>query len=269
MIPKIIHYCWFGNNPLPEDAVKCINSWKKFFPDYEIKQWNESNFDVNECQYISEAYANKKWAFVSDYARFKILDEFGGLYFDTDVEVIASFDDIIDTPFIGRESTNGIYPAATGLGFGSEAANPLIKEILDSYENDSFLNEDGSLNLTTVVDRTTRILSTHGFTLDNSFQIIEGVKIYPSDYFGAMDYETGIINKTENTKSIHWYTASWLDEASRKRNQTAKIIKTKVKGKAGDILSKLYYVSSVYLESIFKGDFKTIASDISSRIHKK
>ena len=104
MIPKIIHYCWFGRNPLPESAIKCINSWKKFFPDYEIKEWNEDNFDVNIIPYTKEAYEAKKYAFVSDYARFWILYHHGGLYFDTDVEVIKAMDDIIELgPFMGVE----------------------------------------------------------------------------------------------------------------------------------------------------------------------
>lgn len=114
MIPKVIHYCWFGGNPLPNIAVKCINSWKKYFPDYEIIEWNESNFDLFSCDYCREAYDAKKWAFVSDYARFKILYEHGGVYFDTDVEVIKSMDDILQKgAFIGRERIANAFPAAS------------------------------------------------------------------------------------------------------------------------------------------------------------
>ena len=133
MIPKTIHYCWFGKNPLPEIAVKCINSWKNFFPDYEIKEWNEDNFDLTSCDYCKEAYAVKKWAFVSDYARFKILYEYGGIYFDTDVEVIKNMEDIIKKgAFIGRERIADTFPVNAGLGLASEARMPIIKEILTS-----------------------------------------------------------------------------------------------------------------------------------------
>lgn len=110
MIPKIIHYCWFGRNPLPKSAIKCIESWKQFFPDYQIKEWNEDNFNVNITLYTREAYEKKKYAFVSDYARYWILYNYGGLYFDTDVEILKSFDSIIEKgPFMGAEKER-IYP---------------------------------------------------------------------------------------------------------------------------------------------------------------
>ena len=143
MIPKIIHYCWFGGKPLPPLALSCINSWKKFFPDYEIKEWNEKNFDVNQIKYTKEAYKQKKYAYVSDYARFKILKEYGGIYFDTDVEIIRSFKDIIDNGnFFGFEvdpdgkNTPGIYAPKycfavnPGLGFGFEKNHPFLNDII-------------------------------------------------------------------------------------------------------------------------------------------
>ena len=132
-IPKIIHYCWFGGKELPESAKKCIDSWKRFFPDYKIKEWNESNFDINYCDYTKEAYEAKKWAFVSDVARFKILYENGGFYFDTDVEVIKSFDDIISNgAFMGFENDKKCL-VNPGLGLGVEAGNQFYKEMLDLY----------------------------------------------------------------------------------------------------------------------------------------
>ena len=138
MIPKVIHYCWFGGNPLPESAQKCIASWRKFLPDYEIKEWNESNFDVNAIPYTAQAYAAKKYAFVSDYARFSILYDNGGLYFDTDVEVIRPMDDIIENgPFMGFEiDASGIdfkKAVAPGLGLGANPGLGLYKEILEHY----------------------------------------------------------------------------------------------------------------------------------------
>ena len=153
MIPKIIHYCWFGRNPLPESATKCIASWRKFFPDYEIKEWNEDNFDINIIPYTAEAYSVKKYAFVSDYARFWILYHYGGLYFDTDVEVIKNMYDIIDRgPFMGIEvdANEGSSPAiAPGLGLGAESYMKLYRDVLDYYKLQNFLNNDGSFKFVT------------------------------------------------------------------------------------------------------------------------
>jgi len=218
MIPKIIHYCWFGGNPLPESARKCIASWRKFFPDYEIKEWNEGNFDVNSIPYTRDAYKAKKYAFVSDYARFKILHEFGGVYFDTDVEVIKSMDDIIQRgAFMGIEvpSKNGQYPLiAPGLGLAVEANHPIYKRILDCYQDLSFYKEDGSLNLKTVVKYNTEILQANGLMPTNKLQEIKGIWIYPVDYFNPLDDLTGKLNITPNTRSIHWYSRSWQDSSS-------------------------------------------------------
>lgn len=196
MIPKIIHYCWFGRNPLPELAVKCIASWKKFLPDYEIKEWNEDNFDVNIIPYTQEAYKVKKYAFVSDYARFWILYKYGGLYFDTDVEVIKPMDDIIAKgPFMGCENEVGSGMATTlavapGLGLGVNPGLGLYKEMLDLYEKLHFIEEDNSFNLKTVVSYTTEILCNHGLRNTNEIQECAGIWIYPKEYFCPIDYET-------------------------------------------------------------------------------
>lgn len=210
MIPKIIHYCWFGGNPLPKDAQKCIASWKKFFPDYEIKQWNESNFDVNCCPYVKEAYEAKKYAFVSDYARFWVLYHEGGLYFDTDVEVIRDMSSVIaDGSFMGFEkglegSEMGVNP---GLGLGIEARNSIIRDILSLYQaKSSFDIGEG-----TIVHFTTEVLSRYGLIRENYKQKVGGIVIYPADYFCPMDSTTGITTITDNTVSIHHYSCSWID----------------------------------------------------------
>lgn len=214
-IPKTIHYCWFGRNPLPESALKCINSWKKFFPDYEIKEWNEYNFDVNSIPYTQEAYQAKKYAFVSDYARFKILYEHGGLYFDTDVEIIKPMDDIVEkgsfmgveVPSDGRKSPQ-INP---GLGLGAPSGNGIYRKVLDYYKTIHFLNEDGTQNLVTVVDHTTKILVDSGLLNINEIQKVDDVCIYPVDYFNPLNDHTGELNITNNTRSIHWYSKTWLN----------------------------------------------------------
>lgn len=209
MIPKIIHYCWFGGNPLPPLAKKCIASWKKFFPDYEIKEWNESNFDINIIPYTKEAYEAKKYAFVSDYARFWILYHHGGLYFDTDVEVIKNMDNIIAKgPFMGREEIirPGVNP---GLGLGVNPGLGLYKEIIEKYSTLHFINQDGSLNQTTIVTYTTELLCNHGLKTINTIQNIAGISIYPKEYFCPKDYRTGKLTITDNSVSIHHYTESW------------------------------------------------------------
>ena len=222
MIPKIIHYCWFGGNPLPEFAIKCIDSWKKYLPDYEIKEWNESNFDVNIIPYTSEAYSVKKYAFVSDYARFWILYKFGGLYFDTDVELIKSIDDIIEKgPFMGceKEAKPGATPTklgvAPGLGLGVNPGLGLYSEILDVYKNIHFFNKNGSYNQQTVVAYTTEILCSHGLVNSNKVQLCAGVWIYPKDYFCPMDYVTKVLTISENTRSIHHYSATWITKSQK------------------------------------------------------
>lgn len=207
-IPKIIHYCWFGKNSLPELAVKCIASWKKYLPDYEIKEWNEENYDVRKIPYIAQAYNAKKYAFVSDYARFDILYQYGGLYFDTDVEVIKPLNEILKRgAFAGVERAGSLN---AGLGLASPAASSIYKEILDSYKNSSFIKDDDSMDLTTVVTRVSDIFRKHGFTDKNEIQEVDGIIIYPTEYFCPKDIETGKLTVTKNTVSIHWFDGSWV-----------------------------------------------------------
>ena len=214
MIPKVIHYCWFGRNPLPKSAIKCINSWKKFFPDYEIKEWNEDNFDVNMIPYTREAYEAKKYAFVSDYARIWVLYHYGGLYFDTDVEVIKQMDDIVERgSFMGIEveCCEGRFMSVNpGLGLGCVQYHPLYKEILDYYNRINFLCKDGSYNHFAIVRITTMILSNNGMRNTNLLQEVNGIWIYPRDYFNPLDDNTGKLVITENTRTIHWYTKTWM-----------------------------------------------------------
>lgn len=217
MIPKIIHYCWFGRNKMPELADRCIKSWQKYFPDYEIREWNEDNFDVNIILYTEEAYQAQKYAFVSDYARFWILYRYGGLYFDTDVEVIRPMNQIIGQgPFMGFENngttTTGVAP---GLGLGATPGLALYKEILDYYADEHFLKPDGTLNLTTVVYRTTSILKKHGLLVENQFQTVAGVNIYPFEYLCPIRITDGKLCLTDQTVSIHHYAASWTTPTHR------------------------------------------------------
>lgn len=217
MIPKLIHYCWFGRNPLPASARKCIESWRKFFPDYEIIEWNEDNFDVNTIPYTAQAYEARKYAFVSDYARFKILYDLGGIYFDTDVEVIKPMGSIINSgPFMGYEidPDGKDYCGAVnpGLGIAAFKEMDLYKKILDYYSSLSFLLPDGKYNITdAVVNITTRELVKAGLQCEPGLQTVAGITVYPSDYFNPFDDATGRLNLTQNTNSIHWYSKTWMN----------------------------------------------------------
>lgn len=215
MIPKIIHYCWFGDKPLPKYAKKNIESWKRFFPDYEIKKWNETNFDVNMIPYTQESYSQKKYAFVSDFARYWILFNFGGLYFDTDVEVIKSFDDIIKKgPFLGIEKDRNQISVAPGLVMGAYKEMNFYKKMVDFY---SEIEKNIDLKPYLVI-KTTDFLVESGFVKEDKRQKVSDIIIYPNEYFNPLDDYTGKLNITSNTRSIHFYAKSWIPNYSPFRN---------------------------------------------------
>ena len=221
MIPKIIHYCWFGRGPLPELAQKCIASWKKYLPDYEIKEWNEDNFDVNIIPYTAEAYKAKKYAFVSDYARFWILYKYGGIYFDTDVEVIRPIDDIVERGnFMGFEtdpkpqlkedaSEASVNP---GLGMGVAPGLGIIKKMLDYYEGRHFEFIPGGIGQLTIVHIATEVLRKAGLKQQQGIQQVDDMWIYPAEYFCPINLKTGRIHVRPNTRTIHHYAGTWQDK---------------------------------------------------------
>lgn len=216
MIPKVIHYCWFGKGKKSDLAIKCINSWSKKCKDYEIIEWNEENFDVNINDYVSEAYKAKKYAFVSDYARFYILYKYGGIYLDVDVEVFYSLDDFLEYKlFLGFENNEYVNP---GLIIGSEKLATFIKQLLDEYEKDHFLNKDGTFNYRTVVERTTDLLIVKGLEKSGRTQLVENIQVFAADYFCPMDYNNRKINITNNTYTIHHYAATWFSKSQKIKN---------------------------------------------------
>lgn len=225
MIPKVIHYCWFGGNPLPEKDKRCIESWKKYCPDYKIIEWNENNYDLNKNMYMAAAYKEKKWGFVPDYARFDIVYNEGGFYLDTDVELVKPLDELISNQaymgFEGKVWING------GIGFGAKAKNHIIKGLRDMYDDMSFYKEDGTMNLTPSPYYITDYLESRGLKRDNSMQMIDNMKIYPTEYFASKDYDTGVIHRTENTISIHQYNASWMTPRKRLGLKVKRFIGTK------------------------------------------
>ena len=209
-IPKIIHYCWFGGKPKPELAEKCIRSWQKFCPDYEIMEWNEDNFDVTTApRYVQQAYESKRWAFVSDFVRLKALLEMGGVYMDTDVEVIKPLDPFLKhKAFAGFE---GIGRVQTGL-LACEKDFPLFRDFIAYYDTASFLQDDGTPDITTNVEILTRLCLARGMEADDVYQEIDGLAIYPRAVFCPVDFDTKKLKKTRKTVIIHWFSGSWHTE---------------------------------------------------------
>ena len=213
-IPKIIHYCWFGKKPKPKLAEKCLQSWKKFCPDYEIIEWNEDNFDVSAAPaYVQQAYAAKRWAFVTDYVRLQAMLQLGGIYMDTDVEIIKPLDPYLHHKgFAGFENPGAIQ---TGL-LACEKDFPLFQEFISYYDTANYLREDGSEDTTTNVQILTRLCVKYGLKLDGSRQTVQDFAVYPVDYFCPVDFDTEKLHKTKNTVVIHWFAASWHTEEERR-----------------------------------------------------
>lgn len=207
MIPKKIHYCWFGRGKMPELALKCIESWKKHLPEYEIKEWNEDNFDLNMYPYVREAYDNRKFAFVTDVVRLYALYHEGGIYMDTDVEVLKPLDAFLDCPaFSGFEDDVHV---PTGI-MASEKGGKWAKENLAYYDGRHFVNEQGELDLTTNVTTITNYMLPYGLKQNNTLQQFPGlITFYPKDYFCPKSYEDGKIYLTDNTYTIHHFAGSW------------------------------------------------------------
>ncbi len=217
MIPKVIHYCWFGHNPLPKLASQCIASWRQHMPDYEIIEWNEDNFDVNMTPYSRDAYAAGKYAFVSDFARFWILYKYGGIYFDTDVEALQPIDPILKQgAFMGVENQilrpTDRLRVAPGLGLACEAGMPVIGDIINMYKNTEFkIEQNGSF--ITVVTLVSNFLYQRGLLSTNEIQNVEGLNIYPAEYFAARSNGEMVIKRTQNSYCIHHYAMSWTPKS--------------------------------------------------------
>lgn len=224
MIPKKIHYCWFGGNAMPDSLKQYILTWKKLCPDYEIIQWDESNFDILSNDYVREAYENKKWAFVSDYVRLYAIFSQGGIYMDTDVEVIKPLDSFLHYKgFTGFETMEN---PLTGI-IGAEKHNPLIKKALENYNHIRFVNKDGSLNLTTNIDYFREICVAEGYLMNGEYQCINGFAIYPCEYFCPFDFLNRKFIITDNAYTIHHFAGSWIPK------------RKKVIGKAKEIVIKV------------------------------
>lgn len=205
-IPKIIHFCWFGEGEIPKAYRRYMETWKKFCPEYKIKRWDESNFDVAQNKYMYQAYQHKKWAFVSDYARLKVIYEHGGIYLDCDVELLRSMDGFLsEKMFCGFEDHNHIN---LGLGYGAVAHHPCIKRLMEYYDTLDFVHSDGSLNLVPCPAYQTTILKEFGIRDNNTFQRLEHITVYPTEVFSPIS-GLGSGKITDKSHSVHHYGASW------------------------------------------------------------
>ena len=211
IIPKIIHYCWFGKGEMPELAKKCIESWIKYLPEYEMRLWNEDTFDLDMYQYAQEAYDNRKFAFVTDVVHLWALEKYGGVYMDTDVEILKPLDDLLNLPaFTGYEASMANAPV-TGL-MASAPHGVWVGEQLAYYEGLHFIKGDGSLNLTPNTITIAKIMEAGGFTIDGKYRVYKGdMHVFPVDYFCPLT-STRVLKCTKNTYCIHHFAGSWVEK---------------------------------------------------------
>jgi len=218
MIPKVIHYCWFGRNPKPELADKCIRSWKKYCPDYDIIEWNEDNFVISSAPlYVRQAFEAKKWAFVADYVRLKVVYDNGGIYLDTDVELKKNLDCFLQyKAYFGFEGDKYIN---TGIGFGAEEKTEILNELMEDYRQIAFIKSSGEYDTTPCPQRNTEVFKSYGLRQNGKKQLLDdGTLILSSDYLCPFDYSTGKMKRSIRTVSIHWFSASWFTEEDKKRH---------------------------------------------------
>ena len=235
-IPKIVHYCWLSNDPYPELVRRCIQSWKEKLPDYELMLWDMNRFDVHSVPWVEQACSVKKWAFAADYIRLYALYNYGGIYLDSDVEVLKSFDDLLDRPyFFGKEHTpdridsSHIIEAAT---FGAEAHHPLIKKCLDYYAGKNFIMANGAFDTTVLPHIMASVLNQEGALRD----------LLPMHYFSPKNTRTQMVEATDETYSVHHFNGSWYSVAQRK-HVNARVKLCKLFGEnVGTMISTVYAV---------------------------
>ncbi len=259
-IPKIIHYCWVGGNPKPQSVLYCIESWRRFCPDYEIREWNETNYDFTKNAYMRQAYEAKKWGFVPDYARLDIVYTYGGVYFDTDVELVRSLDGLLENQcFFGFENTgDGEWFVNCGHGFGAVAGHEAIKAARDHYEHLSFFREDGSLNQLASPYYTTQSLRQLGLRQEDRDQKLGDIQVYASDVMCPKNFRTGRLQKTGRTVSVHHFSASWVDEAIKMEMERQQKIKNRFGDRFGGFV--------LYAESVLQ---KYKPAQIPERVFKR
>lgn len=262
MIPRIIHYCWFGGGQMPPLAIKCINSWEKYLPEYKLMLWNEKTFDVTCCKYVAQAYESRKFAFVTDYVRLWALYEYGGVYMDTDVEVLRPLDDFLKHEAFSGFEDGELIP--TGI-MAAKRRHPWIGMLLEDYTDLDFIKQDGSFDLTTNVVRITRRTMQYSpFKQDDTFQELkDGLAIYPKRIFCPKSYDTGRIALSRDTATIHHFSSSWHTEEERKQHRIQKTLRNAF----GDAIGwKLYGAYKSLKERRF---IRTLFEEISKRPNSK
>ncbi|MBQ8575671.1 MAG: glycosyl transferase [Clostridia bacterium] len=230
---KTIHYCWFGRGEKPKLVKKCIESWKKNLPDYRLVEWNEDNFDISKNQFVAEAYSDRNFAFVSDYVRAFVLYNYGGIYLDTDVEVLGSFDRFLDDKvFLGFEEGNFVGTCVMGVEKGHE----LMKSYLNHYESMTYFNEDGTKYTDTNVVLLTKLLDERGLVRNNEFQTVGDISIYPRTFFSPYDYINGISYISDDSVAIHHFAQLWLPRNVRLKTDAKRAL---IKIIGGEKMKKL------------------------------
>lgn len=240
MIPKVIHYCWFGGNPLTENIKQYIRTWKKFFPDYEIRQWNEKNFDLNSCQFVREAYQARKWAFVSDYVRLYVVYKYGGIYFDTDIEVRRDISDYLKKAkmLLGFESQTSVMTAF----FAAEPENTFIKKLLDIYNNKPFILPDGRYDVAPNPILFTSELQKIGLVTNGKTQVFgDSYHIYPYEFFSAFNIDYQKFEITENTYIVHHCNGSWQSPNDKIKQKLKSIILKAIGKECFEKIKKRFY----------------------------
>ena len=223
MLPKIIHYCWFGRGEKPVLAQKCIDSWHKFCPDFEIREWNEDNCDYLAMPFMMEAYAAKKYAFVSDVMRLIVLEQYGGVYFDTDVELVRDIAPLMDDEgFIGFENDQYVN---SGQGIAAMPHHPVVQAMIEEYRKLHFANADGTINAVGCPHLNTDVMERYGLVRNGKEQRVAGIHVCPAEFFNPLDSVTGKLTKTENTYSIHWYSMSWLPKSVQIRSRMGRMVR--------------------------------------------
>jgi hypothetical protein len=233
-IPKIIHYCWLSGEPYPNDIQECIDSWHEFMPDYEFKLWDCNSFDVDSVTYVKQAVEAKKWAFASDYIRLWALYKYGGIYLDSDIKVLKSFDDLLNEKAFTAFESGGRVAAWI---FGGQCGEPIFKELLSHYDNRHFIDESGKPDLTPNSIPVTQTLIRHGLVAENRTQMLDVITVFTEDYFSPFNPWTKRIRKTENTHAMHLFKGAWKGDKSdeefmgRVEEFTAKFVEKDLNGK--------------------------------------
>ena len=214
VIPKLIHAIWFSGDPMPELYLRCLESWRKYAPDYEIKIWNLETYKPDKCLFFEQAIEHKNWAFASDYARADLLYRYGGIYMDLDVEMLRPVDDLLyNDAYMSFESLDRIE---CGSGMGSRPGYPIIKEICESYEKRPYLKADGTWDNSTCPVRYTQVIEKHGLKKDGGFQFVEDITVYPFEVLTGKSFDTGIIYSSDLSYTVHHHNGSWIPDPAHK-----------------------------------------------------